>query len=349
MHNWQFAAGTRGASRPSCGKVPPGLWITAKGAPGIRHHVGMPRRTPLPPILFDEPFLVTEAREWGISRGRLSRSDLKRPFRGVRMTTAFSQQSFATASAYLARMPNGQFFSHTTAAVLHGMPLPFWLEKDATLHVTVVAGQRPPQVRGVVGHQVRREFLDVEPCGPFPVTSPLATWADLSTMLGRLDLLAAADFLCAGSPPRYHPAELITAAAQRAGRRGSRVLREVAGLARAGVASPKETETRLLLLDAGFPEPVVAFEVADATLEHPLHPDLSWPEYRVCIEYEGERHRTDRARFRSDITRRERLEDLGWRVIRITDDDLGAGRNEFVWRVRKALLARGWSDTSAAN
>lgn len=258
------------------------------------------------------------------------------------MTTAFSRGPFATASAYLARMPNGQFFSHTTAAVMHGMPLPFRLEQDATLHVTVIAGRRPPQVRGVVGHQVRREFLDVESCGQFPVTSPLATWADLSTMLGRRDLLAAADFLCAGRQPRYHPAELIRAAALRAGRRASRVLREVASLARAGVESPKETETRLLLLDAGFPEPLVAGEVADATLEHPLHPDLSWPEYRVCIEYEGERHRMDRARFRSDITRRERLEDLGWRVIRITDDDLGGGGRELLWRVRKALLARGW-------
>jgi very-short-patch-repair endonuclease len=68
--------------------------------------------------------------------------------------------------------------------------------------------------------------------------------------------------------------------------------------------------------------------------------DLAWPRFRACVEYEGDGHRTDRAQFRKDITRTQRLEDHGWRVIRITDDDLARGGHEFLHRVRSVLRAR---------
>jgi hypothetical protein len=290
----------------------------------------------LPPE-FAEGFLYAEARERGIARARLFRRDLEIPFRGVRVLAPAALGHLPLCEAYALRMPPAHVFSHVTAAVLHGIPLPFHLERDVRLHVTVPAGVRGPQVKGVIGHQLRSDLMDVEMLGILPVTSPLQTWIDLGPMLGRGDLVAAADYLCAGKEPRYTPGHLIAAASQLKGRRGSRALRAAAVLARPRVDSPKETETRLLLVDAGLPEPITNFEVAAD-----LHVDLAWPRFKVCVEYEGEEHRINKKRFRSDITRRERLEDLKWRVIRVTEDDLRDGGQEFLQRVRRALIERGW-------
>jgi len=199
---------------------------------------------------------------------------------------------------------------------------------------------------GIIGHELRRELMDVEFVDLLPATSPLQTWLDLGAVLNRTDLVAAADFLCAGKHPRYTPSDLVAAAARVHGRRGVRALREAASLARTRVDSPKETETRLLILDAGMPEPVVGFEVLGVNLPFNPHVDLSWPAYKICVEYQGDLHRTDRRRFRSDTTRRERLEQAKWRVIYVTDDDLSEGGQELIHRIHTALVERGWNPSS---
>lgn len=305
----------------------------------------MSPHSPLPPEFGEEPFLVSRALDLGVGRNRLGGRDLARPFRGVRLAGPEPGNITDLCRAYVARMPPAHVFSHVTAAVLHGLPLPFWALADRRLHVTVPAcAPRAPQMAGVIGHELRESLMDVELLDGLPVTSPRQTWIDLGPALNRGDLVAVADFLCAGQHPRHTPEELRAAVAGLAGRRGIRALREAALCSRARVESAKETETRLLLLDAGVPEPAVNFEVTDAVGLFVARVDLAWPEWRVCVEYEGEQHRTDRRQFRADITRRERLEDAGWRVIRITDDDLRDGGREFLRRVRTALAARGCRD-----
>jgi hypothetical protein len=296
----------------------------------------------LPPEFRDEPFLVGRARDAGLSRRRLGSRDLARPFRGLRVVGDEPTTVSELCQAYAARMPPTHVFSHLTAAGLHGMPLPPWASADLRLHVTVPASSRPPQMRGIIGHQLRASLMDVELHGGLPVTSPLQTWLDLGTLLYRGDLVAAADALCAGREPRYTPPDLRVATAALVGRRGCRRLREAAVLTRARVDSAKETEVRLLLLDAGIPEPVVNLELTDEYGRFVARVDLAWPTWRLCLEYEGDGHRTDRAQFRSDITRRERIEDLDWRMIRVTDDDLRGGGRELIGRVQATLTSRGW-------
>jgi hypothetical protein len=225
---------------------------------------------------------------------------------------------------------------------LHGIPLPYRLQLDGRLHVTAPAGTRAPQIRGVVGHELRPELMDIEVVYGLPVTTPLQTWIDLGTLLSTGELVAVADYVCRGEYPRYAPVELRGAASALHGRRGCRSLSEAAALARERVESPKDTETRLLLTFAGLPEPIVAFEVPIPAHGIVLHPDLAWPDFTVCLDYEGDEHRTDKERFRRDITRREMLEDLHWRVIRVTEDDLRDGGRALINRVRAALTARGW-------
>ena len=93
---------------------------------------------------------------------------------------------------------------------------------------------------------------------------------------------------------------------------------------------------RLLLVDAGLPEPEVNVRLLAPDGSFLAEGDLVYRSARLVLEYEGEHHRTDKKVFRSDIRRRERYEDAGWSVIRVTADDMDVPGNnrELVERVR---------------
>lgn len=287
-----------------------------------------------------EPFSVAFGRSLGLTRRRLQGRDLSLPFRGVRAAGPPPGTAVDLSRSYAERMAPTHLISHHTAALLHGLPLPGWLAADTRIHVTVPAGTRPPQMTGVIGHEVRPELLQPDVVDGIPVTTPLQTWIDLGTVLPVGALVAIGDVLCGGDRPNFVPDDLRRALLPLGGRRGVKRLREAAGLTRTRVESPKETETRLLLVNAGLPEPVVNYVITDAEGTFIARVDLAWVRHRACVEYEGDGHRTDRAQFRKDITRRERLEDHGWRVIRVTDDDLRNGAQEFLHRVRTILRSR---------
>jgi very-short-patch-repair endonuclease len=99
---------------------------------------------------------------------------------------------------------------------------------------------------------------------------------------------------------------------------------------------------RLMLVDAGLPEPQVNVRLTARDGSFLAEGDLVHVSARVVLEYEGDQHRTDKRVFRNDIRRRERYEDAGWSVIRVTADDmdLATNRREMLARVRQRL-ARG--------
>jgi very-short-patch-repair endonuclease len=100
-----------------------------------------------------------------------------------------------------------------------------------------------------------------------------------------------------------------------------------------------ETRLRLLLVRAGLPAPCVNRDVVEdgAWL---ARPDLSYPLQRIAIEYEGDHHRTDRRQWKRDKARRRLLEDHGWLVIEVIDDDVYKTPELTVARVRAARTAR---------
>ncbi|MBM7465584.1 endonuclease domain-containing protein [Microbacterium esteraromaticum] len=120
--------------------------------------------------------------------------------------------------------------------------------------------------------------------------------------------------------------------------RGCVAVRDALPLARAGVESPKESETRLLLLAAGLPEPWVQYRELDGG-RLVARIDLAYPEWKVAIEYEGDGHRADREQWRRDIQRQRELEGRGWIVIRLTQADLGHP-GAVVDRIRHAIASR---------
>ncbi|HZW41849.1 MAG TPA: hypothetical protein VFE99_06085, partial [Agromyces sp.] len=229
--------------------------------------------------------------------------------------------------AYLPLL-GSKVFSHTTAALLHGIPLPLELElepaageADAHLHVSSIGGTRP-RGDGIVGHElVTASVVLVE---ELPVVSAAETWCQLAATVDREHLVAAGDFLLSGTRlsagrrtrPLCTRAELEDSVRRHGRRPGAPALRWALPRLRTGVDSVPETLLRLAIAAGGLAEPVIghAIAVADGSV---VHPDLAYPDARIVIEYEGDRHRTDKQRFRRDIRRYRRMEDAGWRVIRV--------------------------------
>ena len=298
----------------------------------------MRKRSELPRSLDPDGFTLADARAVGVSQKRTRANDLEIPFRGVRAVAGDLPGLSRLVRAYAARMPAGQFYSHTTAAQLLGIPLPPHTAQDSHLHVSTVAPERAPRMTGVVGHtaSVRPDLWIIDGVA---VTSPVTTWCDLATMLGLDDLIAAGDYLLGTLRPPATMSELTHAVDRRPGHRGAQRLRQALLWVRPRVESRQETRLRLLILRAGFPEP-------DTNVYLPLRPgrkrvrgDLVYPKYRVLLEYDGEQHRTNSAQYARDV---ERLDDVmadGWRVIRVLKE---TPTSEILARLDDALRARGW-------
>lgn len=79
---------------------------------------------------------------------------------------------------------------------------------------------------------------------------------------------------------------------------------------------------RHLVLTAGLPEPTINADVRDSHGGWIARPDLSYPERRIAIEYDGRHHFDDRRQWENDIARRHNLEDEGWVVRIVTSRDV---------------------------
>lgn len=292
--------------------------------------LGMPEPFPLPDDLRRGAFDRGEAERAGLRPGRLRRRDIRRPFHGVQIVGSFGSLR-ERCLAYRVRMKPGHAFSHQTAALLHGLPLPRAFEVELDLHVSVVMPGRAPTTRGVAGHRIRIAPPVVDLDG-LPVVRADEAWAQLGPLLAVDELIVLGDavlwqdgelldaMLAAAHVP-YRPAR----------ERLQRALREI----RRGCASPGETRVRLLLMRAGVREAELNAEVLLAGVA--VHPDLVWRDRRVALEYEGDGHR-EREQFEYDIERYARLREAGWTVIQVTAADLQGERARALVRRVTALV-----------
>jgi hypothetical protein len=301
-------------------------------------------RSRLPSHLRANAFRTDDRDFHGLGRGRLAASDLQRPFFGVRSVGLDLETTLGRCLAYEPLLRSGDAFSHTTAAILHGLPLG-GEHAGSDLHVLAAPRTSRPRGAGVVGHESAVPF-DVDFRHGLPVVSAALAWCQIAELLHRDDLVACGDAIVstphvggARRPPLATIDELREAIAIWGRRRGAVALAWAIDRIRTGVDSRTETLTRLLIVAAGLPEPVVGHPVVllDGRV---VHPDLAFPGRRIAFEYEGDRHRTDARRWRSDIRRREDLEDAGWRVVRVTWDELTTHRADFTARARRLVGAR---------
>jgi hypothetical protein len=174
----------------------------------------------------------------------------------------------------------------------------------SVVHVAHVHETRHPQSVLADGHRV---------------TPPLRTFLDLADHLSLADAVVLGDAaIRSGLVTRQ---ALIDETAPASHRRGARVARRAAGLARERVDSPRETRLRLLLVSAGLPEPEVNVAIVTSDGQFIATPDLRYRRSRVAIEYDGRQHVEDRRQWGRDISRREGYDDAGWRVIVIRAED----------------------------
>lgn len=111
-------------------------------------------------------------------------------------------------------------------------------------------------------------------------------------------------------------------------RRGSGVsrhcaarLRTATGLLRDGVESPWETVTRLVLVESGYPEPAVNFQLVSGERKI-ARLDLADLRARIAYEYDGDGHRKDKRQWRLDVTRSRAIQGERWSHVRLTVADL---------------------------
>lgn len=289
------------------------------------------RNTALPPELTGRAFSTREAVSGGLSPHRLRHGDLVRPLRGVRVRHEDDGLK-ARLEAYALHRPRDFAFSHITAAILYGIPLPSGLSSD--IHVSVPYPGRAPTIGGFAGHKLSR--WETREVGGFPVTTPEQTWLDLAAMLYPTSLVIAGDFLISRRDPLTDRAALRSAISASSGRRGIARARLALEAVRAGSESPGETRLRLALVEGGLPEPLLNYEIVNANGDFVARADLAYPGHRVALEYEGDIHRVDQQVWRRDLRRREEVEDLGWRMVRVTADDIHTSA-PLLARVRRLL------------
>jgi very-short-patch-repair endonuclease len=98
---------------------------------------------------------------------------------------------------------------------------------------------------------------------------------------------------------------------------------------------------RLLVTQAGFPEPEVNGVIVNSLGAPIAHGDLVFRGFRTILEYDGGHHREDERQFNVDIDRLDQLMEEEWRVIRV-NKSLMSRRATLIGKIETALRRGGW-------
>lgn len=292
------------------------------------------RPAPLPSPLPGEAFRTGDARHVPVHR--LRAKDLWIPTRGVRLPR-YRTERLDVLEAIALTFPPGAAFSHSTAAVLWRLPLPPGLSE--AVHVTTPTGTRARRGPMIVGHERFLRSDEVDASTPMPRTTPQRAFCDMAEQVDLTALVAIGD-----AAARMVGADAVEeAVAQHT--RPRRVLKRALDLLDPASESPKESELRVLLHAAGVPH-LTANHVLAVDGRFVARIDLALPERRIAIEYEGDHHR-DRQQWRQDISRRRRIEALGWIYLSVTQYDL-QHPTAMLADIRSAIVAQGGGPSFAA-
>lgn len=266
--------------------------------------------------MVDEYYRVSDGLRAGMRPVQVRRAHA--PFWGVRSSTPGTGTSHA-AAAFSPRLPERAFYYGLTAAQLHGLPVPGHLISDE-LHVGVRAGDRRLEANRVVAHHVRIDPIDIRFDGIYAVSGVARTWCDLAAVgLTVPQLVAAGDRALWIRDPLTDRRALADAIERYEGRRGAKRMRDAFALLDGRADSVPESELRAAIVLAGFPRPEVNIPIEVGKWS--IHPDMSWPQHRLMLEYEGDHHRTDRSQWREDIRRYAAARRERWTVLQATGDD----------------------------
>lgn len=293
----------------------------------------MPRR-PLPARAFDPrvPFTRAEALAAGVTDRELAGVRFQQVFRGVHLEASVVPTLVVRTLAALTVAPRSSVVTHHTAARLWGGIAP----DSSDIHLTMPHLHRP-KVVGIRPHRVQVMPASVKRRG-LPVTSPERTFLDMGRWADLVDLVVLGDSLVragATTPERLREAARSWAGTHR------RLVVRAASFVRDKVDSPMETRLRMLIVLAGLPEPVVNFEVVDDEGRVEYRIDLSFPEQRVGIEFDGRHHIEREGQWEGDLLRREDLEARDWKFVVVVGSQVYGDPRLVLSRIEGALRSRG--------
>ncbi|MCL2849912.1 MAG: endonuclease domain-containing protein [Micrococcales bacterium] len=293
----------------------------------IRPGASRPEPPSLPDVFFADvhpPWVCAERvrrTQWvRLSRGAYLPVDVVDPV----------QQALARVVAVDHRAVGPHWFSHTSAALVWGLPLRHLPQVSHLRQRTRPSANRDVSV---VRHAGPVDTVDQAVVSGLPVTGLSLTAADCLRTLAPLEALVVADGALRAGADRARIDALL------AGRRGSgavrcAVARAVAAVADPGAESIPETITRFCLLAAGLPTPQTQVRVA--TGQGTFWADLGYPQWKLLIEYDGRSKYDNPDGFLRERDRQRAVEAEGWRVVRLTREDL-RDRARLVRRVRAEL------------
>jgi Protein of unknown function (DUF559) len=275
-----------------------------------------------------QPFIGSEA----VARGALTRQQLRMHYRTVfpnvyigRDVQPTLEQRTAAAWLWSGRRAT---VAGAAAAALHGAG---WIPDDVPVEL-VHTNPRAPH-----GVLTRRGVLhdgETQTIAGYPVTTPERTAFDIGrrgavhSAVARLDALARAT--------GFKVEEVLRVAENHPRAPGLRCLEAALELVDPGAQSPRESYLRLLFIDAGLPRPQTQIPVLGVDRVPIAYLDMGWQEWLVAVEYDGDQHRSDRRQYVKDIRRTERLQEMGWTVVRVVAEDSPAA---VLRRVRAAIAS----------
>lgn len=255
------------------------------------------------------------------------------PTRGIRLPES-RRDLVARCEALVLALSDEITFTGRTAVVLwDGVE-----EEGDTLDITVPARVHPIRRAGV---RVRRRDLGAEDLAEVQglrVTSPARTFVDLAADIGVPRLVAVGDDFIRRRLLQREEIEAVLGRCH--GQRGVRAARRAAELLDPRAESPRESLTRVIIVEAGLPAPTPQVEIYDSSGRFLARGDLVYEDLRVVIEYDGYHHLT-LAGQRRDAGRRGDLSLDGWLIVTIVPADIHRP-HLLIAKVTRALGARGW-------
>ncbi|MET0900449.1 MAG: hypothetical protein ABWY45_21255 [Mycobacterium sp.] len=215
------------------------------------------------------------------------------------------------------------------AAALHGAE---WVSEQAPIELVYGCG-RPPA--GIVARNERIEADEIVVRDGMLVTSGVRTALDLGRYLKRDAAVIHLDDLARAVEVQRDP--ILELAQRYSGARGVARAATAIHLMDAGSESPKESELRLILIDAGLPRPRTQIRVSEGSRVAFI--DMGWDEPMVGLDYEGDHHRRERPTYVTDIGRYEMIERQGWNDLRVVAEH---SPSFIVYRVIEAFGLRDW-------
>lgn len=303
---------------------------------------------PLPSPLNQSSFTVKDALERGLTRGRLRNGNVTSIGHGLRISAGAADNLMNRVRPYTRVAPKSAA-SHSTAAELWSLRRPYRMVSDRSIHISRPAETTALRRKGVTGHQSKFCPGEVVCVDGLFLTSRERTWLDLAEMLSIEELVVIADQIVriprpsleGRSEPYTTREELGRLLDRHRGKQGIRKAREALQLSRVGSDSAPETQLRLAIGRARLPEPALNEAILDPDGVSHHEPDLSYPAYRIAIEYEGAHH-GDTDQVVRDIDREEHVSAAGWMQVRISRRHMRSGAQPAIAKIRTALTTQGW-------